>query len=108
MEKRDERIKEVVRKAAALFLNKESNGSSLITVTDVALKNRGKKADIMITVLPENQEDAALDFSKRKRGEFREVLKHETSLQVLPFVDFLIDKGEKNRQRVDELLSGKI
>ena len=44
-----------------------------------------------------------MDFAKRKRSEFRDYLKTESRLFKLPFVDFELDLGEKNRQKIDSL-----
>ncbi len=107
MTHREEKTEELIRHLAALFLQRESNRLSLITVTQVKMVERLSKALIYITVLPETMEKDALDFVKRKRSEFREYLKERTKLQRLPFVDFVIDFGEKNRQRIDELSSNK-
>ncbi len=40
---------------------------------------------------------------KRKRAEFREFFKGKARMRALPFFDFEIDKGEKNRQKIDEI-----
>lgn len=86
------------------FIKLESNGTSLVTVTDIDVKNRGKNASIFFTVLPEDKEGVVLDFLKRKRAEFREFIKENSRLGIIPFIDFEIDYGEKNRQNVDRLL----
>lgn len=72
---RSETIIKIVKKAAAEFVQKESNGASLITITDVRLSNDEKYANILFTVLPEDKEESALDFTKRMRSEFREYVK---------------------------------
>lgn len=100
---REAKIEEVIRNAAAEFLQRESNRLSLITVTRVTMSDKLTKATVLITVLPENRQDEAIEFAHRNRSEFREYLKSHTRLQRLPLVDFEIDFGEKNRQRIDEL-----
>ncbi|MSU55261.1 MAG: ribosome-binding factor A [Candidatus Taylorbacteria bacterium] len=100
---KDEKVKEIIREKAAEFLERESSNSALITVTNVELMDAGKRALVSFTVFPADKENGALDFAKRKRSEFREVLKRETKLFRLPFVDFRIDLGEKNRQKIDML-----
>ncbi len=102
---RDEKIIEIIRQAAAIFLQNESLGGKLITVTKVALTTDGGKANIFFTVLPEAKEDDTLRELKRKRTEFQEYMRDKTSLSRLPFFDFVIDRGEKNRQRLDSLTS---
>lgn len=100
---KEEKIKEALRHAAAAFLELESNKLALITVTNVRLAGKGREATIFFTVYPEEKQVAALEFAKRKRSEFREYLKGHTKMMRLPFIDFAIDLGEKNRQRIDEL-----
>ena len=100
-DRRTEKIIEVIRQAAANFMERESSGSSLITITRVVLSIDGKYANILFTVLPENMQDAALQFAKRMRSEFREYVKSNTRLGIIPTFDFEIDYGEKNRQKID-------
>lgn len=106
MKRRHEQFAEAMRQSAAEFLGRESNRTSLITVTRVEIADNLKRATIFLTVLPDSEEEAALAFAKRKRGIFRGILEKELRLNPLPFIDFAIDEGEKNRQRLDEL-SGK-
>lgn len=100
---RDQKLKDVIRESAAEFLQREGNYTSILTVTDISLSDRGNQATIFFTVLPENKEKGALDFVKRKRAEFREFFKNKARMRALPFFDFEIDKGEKNRQKIDEI-----
>ena len=58
-------------------------------------------------VLPDEKEGSALDFVKRKRGELREHLKKNIKIKIIPFIDVQIDRGEKNRQKIEELLRKK-
>lgn len=105
---RDQKLKDVIKKAAANFLQRESNYTSILTVTDISLSIKGNKATIFFTVLPETKEKGALDFVKRKRAEFREFFKSQARMRSLPFFDFEIDKGEKNRQKIDEIAKSVI
>lgn len=101
---RQEKFNNLVKELSAVFLGRENNKTSLITVTGCSTSPDFKKATIFITVLPENKEEVALGFVKRNRGELREYLKKNLSSKTVPFIDVEIDKGEKNRQRIDELL----
>jgi ribosome-binding factor A len=101
--KRDERIIRIIKEAAAQFLQQESSGASLLTVTDAVLSKDGKYATILFTALPEDKEQAALEFAKRKRSEFKAFVKTHTKLGIIPLFDFEIDRGEKHRQRIDIL-----
>jgi len=100
---KDQKTEELIKHLAADFLHKESSGLSLITVTNVIIENRGQQATILVSVFPEDKQDDALDFAKRKRTEFREYLKNNAKIGKIPRVDFAIDLGEKNRQRIEEI-----
>ncbi|MCR4334223.1 MAG: ribosome-binding factor A [Patescibacteria group bacterium] len=97
------KIKAQIHELASKFLQRESNHLSLITVTDIMISKDSKRMTIFFTVLPETKEKAALDFTKRKRSEFREYVKNNSRMQRIPFFDFAIDGGEKNRQKIDEI-----
>jgi ribosome-binding factor A len=101
---RDQRAEDLIKEMAAKFISIESNRTSLVTVTKVNIFNRGKSATIFFTVLPEDKEHVVLDFTRRKRGEFREYMKKNGRFPIIPFIDFEIDLGEKNRQNVDRLI----
>ena len=104
MSERNEKVANYIKELAAEFLGREADKSSLITVTGCTTSPDLKRATILITVLPNSKESAALGFVKRQRGELREFLKERMPIKVIPFIDIVIDLGEKNRQKIDELL----
>lgn len=101
---RQEKLATNIKELAATFLGREDNKSSLITVTSATCSPDMKKATIFITVLPTSKETVALSFVKRKRADLRDYLKKNMPVKVIPFIDVAIDQGEKNRQKIDELL----
>ena len=103
MENRDEKLKDLIMKVAAEFMQRESNYTSIITITHVEVADRGQRATIYFTVLPESKEKGAIGFAKRSRAEFREFFASKARMRALPFFDFEIDMGEKNRQHIDEI-----
>jgi ribosome-binding factor A len=103
MGQKDDKIREILRELAADFFSRESNRTSLITVTDVELRSRGAMAKILFTVLPADQEVAAVDFAHRQLADFREYVKDHSRIARIPFFSVGIDLGEKNRQRIDEI-----
>lgn len=105
MSNRDERIREILRDLGARFLLLNGNGKSLLTVTNIELTSNGKNATILFTVFPVEFEKTALEFAKRKRSEFKEFVKENSKLGRIPQLDFEIDTGEKNRQKIDNLLN---
>lgn len=86
------------------FFQRESSGASMITVTRTDISRDMKHGTIFITVLPENKEDAAINFAKRMRSELRHFVMKRLPVKVIPFFEVEIDFGEKNRLHVDELL----
>ena len=107
MIKRNEKIANFIKELAAQFLEREGNNTSLITVTSCTVSPDMKHGTVFITVLPDSKEHDALDFAKRKRGELRAYLSKNMKIKIIPFIDIEIDKGEKNRQKIDELLRAK-
>ena len=103
MNQKDERLKEVLRALVAEYFSRESNRTSLITVTGIELFSRNSRAKILITVLPEDQETAALDFAHRQLPGLREYVNSHARIMRTPFFDVAIDKGEKNRQKIEEI-----
>ena len=101
---RNEKINNIIKETSALFIEKEAGNTSLITVTRVLMSSDGKRATIMISVLPEEKENAAYGFIKRNLGELRKLVSKNLKINPVPFLDVEIDKGEKNRQKIDELL----
>lgn len=76
----------------------------MITVTRTDISRDMKHGTIFITVLPENKEEAAINFAKRMRSELRHFVMKRLPVKVIPFFEVEIDYGEKNRLHVDELL----
>lgn len=100
---RDEKLKDQIKKWSAEFLQRESTGQSLITVTDVRLSADAKEATILFTVLPEDKQEVALEFARRQLGDFRDYMNEKVNVGRMPFFHFDIDRGEKHRQRIDEI-----
>ena len=99
---RQQKVAEEIRKTAGEFIAAEANRNALITPTRVDISPDLKNATIYVTVLPDKYEEDALHFLKRKRSEFKSYLKKK-HFKRLPFVDFEIDFGEKNRQALDNI-----
>lgn len=98
-----EKIAEMIHRLAAKFVHDESSPASLLTITRVELSPTGKEAKVFFTTLPESQEDTALKFLERKTPEFKRYLRDESRIGLVPHIDFKIDYGERNRQRLDHL-----
>jgi len=102
---RQDKVAEQLRQFSAEFFGVQSNRTSLITVTACSVSYDLKQATIYITVLPEDKEESALQFTKRKRSDLRTFVKKKIRIKQIPFFEIEIDKGEKSRQKIDELLN---
>ena len=100
---RDEKIISLIQHLAAEFLRDVAGPSSLITVTKATFSERANNSTIFISVFPTEKEEAALEFARRKKSEFREYVREHAKIRAIPFFEFEIDRGEKNRQLIDEL-----
>lgn len=103
MSLRTDKVTELIKKLAAEFLSREADKSSIITVTNANISDDLKNATVFLSVFPESSEEAALNFAKRKRSEFKRFVRAKIKMKRIPFFEFEIDLGEKNRQRIDEL-----
>jgi len=104
-EYRSEKITNHIRELAALYIEREAGPTSLITVTRVMLSPDNKRAKIMISVMPKEKESAAFGFIRRNLGDLRKYITKGLKVNPIPFLDVEIDEGEKNRQKIDDLLA---
>lgn len=102
---RQDKMRELLRELAATFFTREAGPRSLITITDATVSPDFKRATIYITTFPTSEEVDALAFAKRKRTELREYIGARAKLRTLPVIEIKIDEGERNRQKIDELLN---
>ena len=102
---RQDKIRGLLREIAADFFIREAGPRSLITITDATVSPDFKRATIYITTFPTSEEVNALEFAKRKRTELREYISRHAKLRTLPVLEIKIDEGERNRQKIDELLN---
>jgi ribosome-binding factor A len=65
--------------------------------------DKGRRAIVYFTALPQEKEPEALEFMKRRKSDFRQFVMDKKSFGFAPKIDFVIDLGEHNRQRIDEL-----
>ena len=100
---RKDRVGTNLRKLASDYIQKESSPESLITITRVSVGSNLKRATLFVTVYPDTLAEKALQYLRRKRGDIRNYIGKQTRMKVLPFIEFELDAGEKNRQRIDEL-----
>ncbi|HEX4799440.1 MAG TPA: ribosome-binding factor A [Candidatus Paceibacterota bacterium] len=87
----------------ARFVREEANTNPLITITDVRVAPNYQHITVLFTTIPDNGQEGALIFLKRKGGDLRAYLKKHARLKHIPHIDFEIDYGERHRQHIDEI-----
>lgn len=102
-ERKTAKLAAEIAREAARFLETESNRTALITVTRAELGAKNQTAQVFLSVLPPEAEEAAVAFANRRAGAFRKFLGQAARMRRLPVVSFELDQGEKNRQRIEEL-----
>lgn len=100
---RQKKYSEEIRKLAGDFIATEANRQSMITPTQVTVSPDLKQVTVYVSVFPLESEEQAIHFLRRKRNDFRTHIKKHGYTKVLPFVDFQVDEGEKNRQLIEEI-----
>ena len=63
-----------------------------------------KNATLRISVYPDTSEKEIFSELSRKKNALHKYVVSKTKMKVTPKFEFEIDKGEKNRQRIDKLL----
>jgi len=100
---RQMKFQEEIRKMAGDFIAAEANRQSMRTPTRVDISPDLKNATVYVSIFPEDSEEMGINFLRRKRNDFRTHIKKNGHTKVLPFVDFQLDLGEKNRQLIDSI-----
>ncbi len=91
MKDRRETARQILRDAAAEFLAREAGPQSLITVTRAEISSDFSSATLFLSVLPEEQSQAALGLARRNIPELKKFLKEHTKLPRAPFIDFALE-----------------
>lgn len=98
-----ERLLEAIVHGAAEFINRESNRKSLITVTGAAFRDDKKTVNVYVSVMPDYDTGAAVDFLSRHGETFFSFLKKKIKTHSLPRIVFLADPkipgGDEERTR---------
>lgn len=100
---RQKKVSELIREIASKMISRETNRTSLITVTNIDVSPDLKKCTVFVSVFPESAQDSAINFLKRKRRELKAEMRQNSNLRNIPFFDFDLDIGEKNRQLIEDI-----
>ena len=106
--KRIERARSLIQKLAADFIEREINpAGTLTTITRTETSPGFKEVRIFVSVWPEMKEGEVLKALKTAKRDFYEYMKKNFKIKYMPVFVFEIDKGERARQRIEEILSAQ-
>lgn len=94
---------EIAHKAGEFLVANVRAGGALTTVTRADISPNLRNVTIFVSILPKSREEEMMVTLKRLRTDFHDYLKEKMVIRDVPTVDFQLDLGEENRQRIDEL-----
>ncbi len=103
MSDRHDRVASLLRELIAGFIQHEANHDPLITITRVTTSPDYRRITAFFTTIPSGREADAEVFLKRSGSELRGYIKKKSNLKIIPFIDFMVDYGERHRQHIDEI-----
>lgn len=101
---RQEKINSELSKLIAKFIENQIDKNILVTVTHCLVSEDLKSANFYISIFPETKENSILEELNNQKKHLFSYLNKKMIVRNIPEINFKIDKGEKNRQRIDQLL----
>ena len=101
---RSERVSSLIREEISRLLERELEFDALVTVTDVEVDRKLEHAKVLISVLPESGEAAALKTLGGEAGRLQHMLLKKINIKPMPRIYFEIDRGNENAARVEKAL----
>lgn len=105
MSERQEKIASLLCELSASFVQHEANTDPLVTITRATVSPDLKQATIFFTTIPDERENDALVFLKRSGSDLRKFVKKHARLKFIPHFEFSVDRGERHRQHMDQVVS---
>ncbi len=103
---KEERLNSTIKEIASDFLEREFSAPGiLLTVTRIELREHFTKAQIFVTIYPDNKEKDVLAKARTKMHLMQSFFKKRLKTKVIPYFEILLDQGEKNRERIEKILS---
>jgi ribosome-binding factor A len=95
----------IARELGKLFLRElETPRSAVVTITKVATTADLSYAYVWISVLPNSEEPAILEYLEKNRGRLQTALNRKLVMRSVPLLSFQSDRTEEHAARVERLL----
>lgn len=101
---RKEKIISLLEKIVSSFVKSKVESGTIVSITGIEISNDLRKVKILISIFPENKEKETFNSLKDKEKDLRNYAKTRLKMKFLPSFEIEMDKGEKNRQRLEEIL----
>lgn len=101
---RQERVSSLLARLVSEFIAEHWFGLSRVAVSRIEVSKALKEAIVYVIISPESQEKAALKELAAMRLKLYNEVSVKLKTKFTPRFEFRIDKGEKNRERVEKLL----
>jgi len=101
---RQTKVAAQVAELAAAFVRSEANTDPLITITRAEVAKDYKNGTIFFTTIPNDREQDALIFLTRTGKAMRSYIMKHMRIKHIPYLEFMVDYGERHRQDMDDLV----
>lgn len=100
---RTDRLSETLRKHVAEFVEEHFRGEGIITLTRLELPKNLKTCTVFFSVYPPEHETRLMRRIEGVASDIRMHVKNKMKTKFTPFFTFMPDKGERERQKMEEL-----
>jgi ribosome-binding factor A len=101
------KMQDLFHKEISLIIQQEIKdpGIGFITVLDVRMTEDLKYAKVLYSVYGSDEErDKTVEALRRAKGYIKHLLGTRIKLRFMPEITFVLDKGQDNLERIDEIL----
>ena len=102
---RPERIRSLLFRISTEFILAHWTGNSRVTATRIEISRDLKRAVIYVIISPESDENRAMRELAGLRLKLYNEVAEKLKTKFTPRFEFRIDKGEKSRMKIEELLT---
>ena len=103
---RPERIRSLLFRISTEFIIEHWTGNSRVNAARIEMSRDLKRAIIYVNISPESEENNALRELAGLRIKLYNEVAGKLKTRFTPRFEFKIDRGEKSRQKVEEILRG--
>jgi len=80
---------------------------ALVTITEVDVTKKLDYAEVMVSVIPEKFEAAAMEKLAAATGHLQHLLMKKINIKPMPRIAFVLDRGPENAAQVEKALLKK-